>query len=146
MSEHFGTGARILRNLHLIAPCPDPEDREGVWRVSTRLDERLQGQRDLVPLSTGEVVVPALGWWSWSRELVSTGVTLKNAPVTYVRYALLLVASEGLTCVSIPLQDGDVPHANLELKEQALAKTQPINGSSRRYHPPDKLLAFLQSL
>lgn len=37
-------------------------------------------------------------------------------------------------------------HANLELKEQALAKTQPINGSSRRYHPPDKLLAFLQSL
>jgi integrase/recombinase XerD len=37
-------------------------------------------------------------------------------------------------------------HANLELKEQALAKTRPINGSSRRYRPPDKLLAFLQSL
>ena len=37
-------------------------------------------------------------------------------------------------------------HANLELKEQALAKTKPINGSSRRYRPPDKLLAFLQSL
>lgn len=37
-------------------------------------------------------------------------------------------------------------HANLELKEQALAKTKPINGSSRRYRPPDKLLAFLQNL
>ncbi len=37
-------------------------------------------------------------------------------------------------------------HANLELKEQALAKTKPINGSTRRYRPPDKLLAFLQGL
>jgi len=37
-------------------------------------------------------------------------------------------------------------HANLELKEQALAKTEPLNGSSRRYRPPDKLLAFLQAL
>ena len=37
-------------------------------------------------------------------------------------------------------------HANLELKEQALAKTEPLKGHSGRYHPPDKLLAFLQSL
>ncbi len=37
-------------------------------------------------------------------------------------------------------------HANLELKEQALAKTQPFNGSSSRYRPDDRLLAFLQSL
>lgn len=37
-------------------------------------------------------------------------------------------------------------HANLELKEQALAKTQPLNGSSSRYRPDDRLLAFLQSL
>lgn len=37
-------------------------------------------------------------------------------------------------------------HANLELKEKALAKTQPFNGGSRRYRPSDRLLAFLQSL
>jgi site-specific recombinase XerD len=37
-------------------------------------------------------------------------------------------------------------HANLELKEQALAKTEPFNGHSRRYRPPDRLMAFLQSL
>lgn len=37
-------------------------------------------------------------------------------------------------------------HANLELKEKALAKTKPFNGPSRRYRPPDHLLAFLQSL
>lgn len=37
-------------------------------------------------------------------------------------------------------------HANLEIKEQALAKTESIKGRTGRYHPPDKLLAFLQSL
>jgi integrase/recombinase XerD len=37
-------------------------------------------------------------------------------------------------------------HANLELKEQALAKTHPLKGKLGRYKPSDKLLAFLQSL
>ena len=37
-------------------------------------------------------------------------------------------------------------HANLQLKEQALAKTEPFPGQSRRYRPSDRLLAFLQSL
>ena len=37
-------------------------------------------------------------------------------------------------------------HANLELKEQALAMTEPFNGRPARYRPSDRLLAFLQSL
>jgi integrase/recombinase XerD len=37
-------------------------------------------------------------------------------------------------------------HANLELKEQALARTQPLKGRPGRYRPADALLAFLQSL
>ena len=37
-------------------------------------------------------------------------------------------------------------HANMELKEQALAKTQPFKGRPARYHPDDQLLAFLQGL
>ncbi len=37
-------------------------------------------------------------------------------------------------------------HADLELKERALAKTQPFTGRLRRYRPPDHLLAFLQDL
>jgi site-specific recombinase XerD len=37
-------------------------------------------------------------------------------------------------------------HANLELKEQALAKTASYKGPLRRYRPPDQVLAFLQSL
>jgi len=37
-------------------------------------------------------------------------------------------------------------HANMQIKEQALAKTEPFAGQSRRYRPSDQLLAFLQSL
>jgi site-specific recombinase XerD len=37
-------------------------------------------------------------------------------------------------------------HANLELKEQALAKTEPFQGQVARYRAPDPILAFLQAL
>ena len=43
---------------HLIAPCPDTRKRAGIWRVnSDRLDDRIDGQRDLVAL-TGRPVIP----------------------------------------------------------------------------------------
>jgi integrase/recombinase XerD len=37
-------------------------------------------------------------------------------------------------------------HADLALKEKALARTAPTNTPPGRYRPPDKLLAFLESL
>lgn len=37
-------------------------------------------------------------------------------------------------------------HANLKLKEEALAKTKPFKGRNGRYRPPEHLLAFLQAL
>jgi site-specific recombinase XerD len=37
-------------------------------------------------------------------------------------------------------------HASLELKQQALDKTTPVNGRPGRYRPDDDLLAFLKSL
>ena len=37
-------------------------------------------------------------------------------------------------------------HANLALKEKALAKTEPFRSRPGRYRPPDQLLAFLQAL
>lgn len=36
--------------------------------------------------------------------------------------------------------------ANLALKEEILAKTNPVNGKSDRYRPTDRLLSFLNSL
>ncbi len=37
-------------------------------------------------------------------------------------------------------------HADLKLKEQALAKAEPIDSKPGRYRPPDPLLRFLESL
>ena len=43
---------------HLIAPCPDAKRLAGVWRVNgERLDDRIEGQRDLVALA-GKAVIP----------------------------------------------------------------------------------------
>lgn len=43
---------------HLIAPCPDPRRRAGTWRVNERrLDDRIEGQRELVGLG-GKAVIP----------------------------------------------------------------------------------------
>ncbi len=37
-------------------------------------------------------------------------------------------------------------HADLALKEQALARTAPLNSPPGRYRPPDAMLAFLEGL
>jgi integrase/recombinase XerD len=37
-------------------------------------------------------------------------------------------------------------HADLTIKEQALARTAPVNDKPGRYRPPDALLAFLEAL
>ncbi len=36
--------------------------------------------------------------------------------------------------------------ADLALKEQALARTDPVKGAPKRYQPDDELLAFLKQL
>ena len=44
---------------HLIAPVPDNKKRAGVWRVNeSRLDERIEGQRDLVAIAGKSVIPP----------------------------------------------------------------------------------------
>ena len=37
-------------------------------------------------------------------------------------------------------------HADLNLKEKALARTQPPNGRTGRYRPPDSLINWLEAL
>ena len=37
-------------------------------------------------------------------------------------------------------------HADIRLKEKALARTEPIDGEPRRFEPSDDLIAYLESL
>jgi hypothetical protein len=45
---------------HLIAPVPDGKKPAGIWRVNeTRLDDRIEGQRELVAIAGKSVIPPA---------------------------------------------------------------------------------------
>jgi len=45
---------------HLIAPVPDEKKLAGVWRVNeSRLDDRIEGQRDLVAIAGKSVIRPS---------------------------------------------------------------------------------------
>jgi putative restriction endonuclease len=66
---------------HLIAPVPDSKKPAGIWRVNKdRLDERIEGQRDLVAIAGKSVIppgeekfYPALESLRWREEhLVTT--------------------------------------------------------------------------
>jgi len=66
---------------HLIAPVPDGKKRAGIWRVNEeRLDDRIEGQRDLVAIAGKSVIppgeekfYPALESLRWREEhLVTT--------------------------------------------------------------------------
>ena len=37
-------------------------------------------------------------------------------------------------------------HADLAIKERAIARTAPLPTAAKRYQPPDRLLAFLEGL
>ena len=65
---------------HLIAPVPDGKKRAGIWRVNAeRLDDRIEGQRDLVAIAGKSVIppgeekfYPALESLRWREEHLIT--------------------------------------------------------------------------
>ena len=69
---------------------------------------------------------------SCAMNLLQSGVDLATIA--------LWLGHEDLRTVQIYL------HANLALKERAIARTAPPNTSPGRYQPPDPLLAFLEHL
>jgi len=74
-------GVALCPNHHwamdrfLIAPCPDSRHRAGVWKVSGRLDDRIEGQKDLSALANRPVIppgeekfLPSLESLKWRQE------------------------------------------------------------------------------
>ena len=65
---------------HLIAPVPDSKKSAGIWRVNKdRLDDRIEGQRDLVAIAGKSVIppgeekfYPALESLRWREEHLVT--------------------------------------------------------------------------
>jgi putative restriction endonuclease len=66
----------------LIAPCPHPELKAGIWRLSPRVDERRDSRKDLTSLSgkpvlepTEEKFLPALESLRWREVHLRSSVT-----------------------------------------------------------------------
>ena len=64
LNDKPNNGLALCPNHHwamdryLIAPCPDSNNPAGIWRVGRILDERIDGQKDLVALANRPVIPP----------------------------------------------------------------------------------------
>ena len=90
-----------------------------------------------------------------SAAAACPGITAKNVTPHVLRHSFAMkLQSAGIGGPSIALMLGhESPassrpylHADLELKQKALDRTAPPSTRTGRYTPPDKLLAFLESL
>jgi site-specific recombinase XerD len=88
--------------------------------------------RQRCPTLTSKRVSPHVLRHSTAMDLLQHGVDRS--------VIALWLGHESMETTQIYLQ------ASLELKERALAQTEPFNAGFRRYRPPDQLLAFLKGL
>jgi integrase/recombinase XerD len=103
--------------------------------------------RDAVALLVGKQADLARGACPSLRNKIVSPHTLRHS------CAMTLLAS-GVEATVIALWLGHEQtrtvdtyiHADLTIKERALSRTNPANSAPGRYHAPDRLLAFLESL
>jgi integrase/recombinase XerD len=107
-----------------------------------------------VPLSRDGVAYLLAKHVARAREQCPSLEGKRVSPHVLRHSAAMALLHSGVDCAVIALWLGHESmettqiylHASLELKQQALDKTTPINGSPGRYRPDDNLLAFLKSL
>ena len=157
----FGAGAHVKctgkgRKTRCIPLRKETEGSMRCWQ------QRQNGQSTdaVFPSARGQVLSRDGVEYLLSQHVKAAGMkcpSLKNKRVTphVLRHSTAMnLLQHGVDCSVIALWLGHESmettqvylHANLELKEQALAKTEPFKGLTGRYHPPDHLKAFLRSL
>ena len=115
-----------------LFPGPNgrPLTRDAVRRVVNR---HIATATTTYPSLTGKTVTPHTLRHTCAMNLLRHGVDTATI-------ALILGHEDIRTTYSAYL------HADLTLKEQALARTTPTGTSTSRYRPPDRLLTYLESL
>lgn len=106
-----------------------PLSRDGVQYILT---QHMNRARAKCPSLEAKRVSPHVLRHSTAMSLLQSGVDRS--------VIALWLGHESMDTTQIYL------HANLELKEEALAKTEPFQVRVGRYRPPDQLLEFLKSL
>lgn len=158
---HLGTGAHVSCNGKGRKQRITPLTSGTVTVLRTWLTERAGQPADpLFPTRTGRVLsrdavehrlteymVDATARCpSLSRKRVTMHVLRHSAAMRLLRAGIdtsviaLWLGHEQIETTQIYL------HADLEIKERALAKTAPIETKPGRFRPTDKLLAFLEAL
>lgn len=157
----FGTGAHVkcMGKGRKTRCIPLRKETKAAMRAWQR---RQSGQATdpVFPSARGQALSRDGVEYLLSQHVETAGMkcpSLKNKRVTphVMRHSTAMsLLQHGVDCSVIALWLGHESmettqvylHANLELKEQALAKTKPFKGRIVRYQPPDDLKAFLQSL
>jgi site-specific recombinase XerD len=106
------------------------------------------------PLSRDGIAYILAKYLARAREQCPSLIGKRVSPHVLRHSAAMALLLGGVDCAVIALWLGHESmettqiylHASLELKQQALDKTTPTNGSPGRYRPDDALLAFLKSL
>lgn len=138
-----------------------PLTRQTVGLLREWMAERAGGPNDAVfPTSRGRAMsVDAVQWLVTKHAKLAAhtqpSLTAKTVSPHVLRHTCAMnLLDAGVDSAVIALWLGHEStqttqiyiHANMALKEKALARTAPLNTSRRRNRPPDRLLAFLNGL
>ena len=126
LAEHDTTGDAPL----FPGPNGRPLSRDAVRRV---VDRHIATAASTCPSLAAKTVTPHTLRHTCAMNLLRHGVDIATI-------ALILGHEDIRTTYSAYL------HADLTLKERALARTAPPGTNHRRYRPPDRLLAYLEGL
>lgn len=157
-------GVKDLRGEHVTAFLLRECERLSVGSAKGRVGElrslpRYLFQRGLTPLALADSVPQVAGW----RVATHASTARRQCPSLdgkqihphVLRHSCamsLLQAGVDTTVIALWLGHADVRstqpylHADLPIKEQALALVTPAGIKPGRYKPPDKLLAFFEGL
>jgi site-specific recombinase XerD len=106
-----------------------PLSRDSVERL---VDKHAKHAQDACPTLAGKSISPHVLRHTSAMRLLHAGVD--------ITVIALWLGHESTRTTDVYL------HADLTLKEKALARTNPPHTRARRYRPPDSLLAFLDGL
>ena len=157
----FGTGANVRcegkgRKQRAVPLTPQVQEVLGVWMA-----ERGGGPGDpLFPTRNGrrlsrDAVEHRLAVHAMTAAARCRSLSTKKLSPHVLRHTsamTLLHAGVDSTVITLWLGHADVRstnpylHADMTIKERALALTNPASAPPGRYRPPDRLLAFLESL
>jgi integrase/recombinase XerD len=158
---HLGAGPHVT--------CHGKGRKDRITPLTSALVTELQGWLTEIPAAPGQALFPGRDGRHLSRDAIERRLATHTAAAAAACPSLagkrvsphvlrhtaamrLLHAGTDLTVIALWLGHEQTEttriylHADLSLKEKALARITPPGAATGRYRPPDPLLAFLESL